>query len=211
MRIIAIIFDNDATACYNRMIPSQCMTLSVRAGVQREECATKLRVLQKMKYGLKTAYGVSPNNFTCTDICPILGLLQGSAAVGAIWALVSSLLFQALASCFQAACFQSPCVYIFTECHGKAFVDNTTLWLTALAIFSSIQSLTSAMQEKAQAWERLLWTCSGALNLKKCYWYAISWKWDKHSKATMCTIEDTPDLKIRLTHGTNRTTTTEIK
>jgi len=211
MRTIAVIFDNDATACYDRMIPSQCMTLSVRAGVRKEECTTKLRVLQKMKYRVKTAYGVSPNNFTCTDMCPILGLLQGSAAVGAIWALVSSLLFQVLASRFQAARFQSPRVYIFTERHGEAFVDDTTLWLTALAIFSSIQSLTSAMQDKAQVWERLLWTCGGALNLKKCYWYAISWKWDKHGKATMCSIDDTLDLKIRLSQGADHTTTTKIE
>jgi len=187
------------------------MILSIRAGVRKDECATKLRVLQKMKYQVKTAYGISPDHFTCTDICPILGLLQGSTAVGAIWALVSSLLFQVLSSRYRAARFQSPRVYIFTTCHGEAFIDDTTLWLTAAAIYSSIQALTTAMQDKAQSWERLLWTCGRALNLQKCFWYAISWKWGKHGEAIMCSIDDTPDLQIHLTHGSDHSKTIEIK
>jgi hypothetical protein len=31
MRLTAVIFDNDATAAYDRMIPSQCMILLARA------------------------------------------------------------------------------------------------------------------------------------------------------------------------------------
>jgi hypothetical protein len=37
MHLVAIIFDNDATAAYDRMIPSQCMIVSARAGVNETQ------------------------------------------------------------------------------------------------------------------------------------------------------------------------------
>jgi hypothetical protein len=85
MRLTAAIFDNDAKAAYNRMIPSQCMILSTREGVWEEEIETHLQVLRETKYRVKTAHGVSPNWFQSTLALPILGLLQGSAAVSAMW------------------------------------------------------------------------------------------------------------------------------
>jgi hypothetical protein len=42
MRLTAAIFDNDATAAYDRMIPSQCMILSVREGFNVEAIETHL-------------------------------------------------------------------------------------------------------------------------------------------------------------------------
>ena len=64
-----------------------------------------------------------------------------------------------------------------------------------------IQAPVLSMCEMAQMWERLLWVSSGGLNLKKCYWFAVSWKWTKTGKPSMETIAVTLDLKIRLTQG----------
>jgi len=33
------------------------------------------------------------------------------------------------------------------------------------------------LQHNAQIWERLLYSSGGALNLKKCFWYLVFWKW----------------------------------
>jgi hypothetical protein len=57
MRLVAVIFDNDATAAYDRMIPSQCMITSRRAGVPESAIQMKLTVLHRMKYFIKTANG----------------------------------------------------------------------------------------------------------------------------------------------------------
>jgi hypothetical protein len=46
---------------------------------------------------------VSEDHFDNSLLLMILGLLQGSAAVGAIWALNSSLLFQILDTAFTPA------------------------------------------------------------------------------------------------------------
>ena len=52
------VFDNDATACFDRMIPSQCMTLGRRIGVQEGPVRLHLKISKRMKYHIKTAYGI---------------------------------------------------------------------------------------------------------------------------------------------------------
>jgi len=56
-----------------------------------------------------------------------------------------------------------------------------------------------------------LWTTGGALNLQKCYWYYINWKWTDTGAPEMKTIGDTPDQHIRLTQGNNHTDKVTIK
>jgi hypothetical protein len=89
MCLVVIIFDNDATAAYNQMIPSQCMITSAHAGVPKSAIRMKLTVLQYMKYFVKTAYGKSSAYFMNTFLHWILGL-QGSSDIGPIWTLNSS-------------------------------------------------------------------------------------------------------------------------
>jgi hypothetical protein len=64
MQLTPIIFDNDAKAAYDRMIPPQCMILSARAGVKEPAIQMKFTVLKRMKYFVKTAYGASKEYFT---------------------------------------------------------------------------------------------------------------------------------------------------
>jgi hypothetical protein len=63
MQLIAAVFDNDATAAYDQMIPSQCMILSAREGVNTEAIKTHLRILRETEYRVKSAHGVSPGFF----------------------------------------------------------------------------------------------------------------------------------------------------
>jgi hypothetical protein len=79
------------------MIPSQCMILSAREGVNIEAIETH-RVLRKTEYRVKSAHGVSPNFFKCMTNLLILGLLQGSAAVSIMWTMLSTLALTVLSS-----------------------------------------------------------------------------------------------------------------
>jgi hypothetical protein len=72
MQLTAIIFDNNAKAAYNRMIPPQCMILSARAGMKEPAIQMKLTVLKRMKHFVKTAYGASK------DISPTPSFDQSS-------------------------------------------------------------------------------------------------------------------------------------
>jgi len=162
-----------------------------------------------MKYRMKTAYRVSPGYIQTTLVVNILGMMQGSAAVGALWGLVSSMLFSILRSRFPATRFPSPHVQIFTKRNGEAYVDDTTLWM--MLMVGSMQILHQKAECQAQTWERLLWTTGGALNLKKCFWYYIEWKWMATGTPAMMTIDETPGQTIQLTQSSNHATPITIK
>jgi hypothetical protein len=91
MQLIVVVLDNNAKAAYDQMIPSQCMITSARAGVPKGAIKLKLTALKQMKYFVKTAYGSSSDYIINTFLHSILRLLQGSVAVGSIWALNSSI------------------------------------------------------------------------------------------------------------------------
>jgi hypothetical protein len=208
LRTTAVAFDKDAKACYDRMIPSIGVILARGVGVDKSVTTTLATTTKRMKFHVKTAFGVSPGYFNTTSTVAILGLLQGSAAVGALWALFLSLLFKVLDERFSPTVFQSPRPNRSTRRHGEAFVDDVTLW--TLATGMTLLQLAPLAEAKSQVWERILWVTGGGLALPKCYYYGIQWKWTNTGEPKMCTMEDTPNVAIHLTSEPDRTRTTLI-
>jgi hypothetical protein len=128
----------------------------------------------------------------------ILGLLQGSAAVSIMWTMLSTLALTVLSLRSLPAPFYTPWIETYTERQGEAFVDDTTLWTTSYAT-TCIVTIIARAAVKAHAWARIIFVCGGWLNLKKCYWYAISWRFKPTGEAIMETISDNPNLKISIT------------
>jgi hypothetical protein len=208
MRLTAVIFDNDATAAYDRMIPSQCMILSARAGVGVKPIEMKLKVLERMQYYVKTAYGLSTSSFQNMFLRYVISLLQGSSEVCPIWSLSSSVQFDIMDKLYPMAVFPSPRPEVFTKRNGESFVDDTTLWETSMT--ASLPEVVATMTSKAQAWERGVHVAGGALNLLKTFFYAVSGKYKKNGQPTMQTVSDDPDFAIHLTQGNTRDRTKSI-
>jgi hypothetical protein len=57
---------------------------------------------------------------------------------------------------------------------GEAFVDDTGLGTNE---GDSHSQLVTNLQNLAQRWEKLLYSTGGALNLSKCFWFLLSWRW----------------------------------
>ena len=102
----ACMFDNDATACYNCIIPSVAMLKCQQAGTPRPAINMVLRFLQHAQYHVCTAYGISTETFL-NLIDYILGLIQGTGHVGPGWALTSSIMFDRMDTT-HGAHFHSP-------------------------------------------------------------------------------------------------------
>ncbi len=209
MHLVAIIFDNNATATYNRMILSQCMIVSARAGVHENAIRLKLTALQWMKYYVKTVYGTSSEYFCNTILRNVFGMLQGSTEVCTILSLNPSIQLGVLDQEHPPARFPSPRPEVHTECNGEAFVDNTTLWDTDEV--ATLEEVAARMQNKAQTWESLCNALGGALNLSKTFFYAVSWKFWKNGQPIMRKNADDPDITIKLTQGDDHMMAIPIK
>jgi hypothetical protein len=206
-RMDAIVFDNDASACYDRIIPSMAAIASRRAGMPRAAANAFLNVLLFMTYFVRTAYGVASQGYSNLTQW-LLGVMQGAGHSGALWALVSSIMLDQMKKA-DGAEFHSP--YPKTESckrNGEAFVDDTTLWTVRLGQF--FLTLVDMMCKTAQRWERLLYATGGALNLMKCFWYGVQWSFTPSGVPYMEKIKDA-DPDIALSSGADFDTTYNIQ
>ena len=105
-RMNACMFDNDATACYDHIIPSMAMIKCQRARLNRNAANVVLQFMQKTYYHVRTAYGTSKETFS-NFIDYILGLMQGTGVAGPGWAVTSSVILDQMDTT-HGAYFHSP-------------------------------------------------------------------------------------------------------
>ena len=119
-------FDNDASACYDRIIPSLAGMMSRRAGMTWNGSHVLIRLLLNMEYYVRTAYGVSSVAFSnMTKL--LLGVMQGAGHLGTLWALTSSILLDMMDE-MQGAEFHSPYPHrLGCQRTGEAFVDTVPM------------------------------------------------------------------------------------
>ena len=133
-----------------------------------------------MKFHLQTQFGISATYIQSSLENFLFGTGQGSGASPAIWLLLSTVLLATLAKIARRGIvFKSPDNQQVTERFSDAYVDDTqngvndaflpTLW--------SLQDLSDTLAKTSQSWERLLFCSGGSLELSKCFYYLVYWKW----------------------------------
>ena len=69
-----------------------------------------------------------------------------------------------------------------TQCHSRlidTFVDDTSLGFTDATGSTSLEDLTDSLAHVVQTWRKLWFYSGGSLNLEKCLWFALHWKWER--------------------------------
>ena len=170
-------FDNDASACFDRIIVALGMLAARRCGMPKEAVSTHAKSLELMKYTVKTVHGISDSSYTGTAFAPLFGTGQGSGASPAVWLSLVVLLLNTLKRVVpQRMSFMSPDGVNVRSSLVDAFVDDTALGYTDEGDLS-MEEMTTQLETMAQTWEQLLHFSGGALNLGKCSWYMMYWDW----------------------------------
>jgi hypothetical protein len=198
-------FENDASACYDRIVMNLVSAIFDRMGVPPGPLRLQERTLLRVVHFLKTVLGTSTSSYTSDALHRIYGVGQGSKAGPVTWTAVSSLLFEAQDILGTGFSVQNPSRTIHHKCHSDGFVDDTTgyhsktpEWLHSTP---SIAEVFQGLQTDAQTWERLLWTTGGLLELKKCRLYIVYWQFDANGKGTMMSNEELNNPPMLLTEG----------
>ena len=194
-------FDNDASACYDRIIVALAMLAARRCGMPDHAISTHADALQFMQYTVKTIHGVSDENYQGTPFEPLFGTGQGSGASPAAWLSLVVLLMRTLDHIIpERMTFEAPDLH-----HSRlmdAFVDDTSLGFTDYGVLTCPEMITT-LQTIAQTWEQLLFHSGGSLNLKKCSWYILYWEW-KDGRPILRPVQP-DDPTISLTKGASST------
>ena len=119
-------FDNDASSCYDRILPQLAAIAGRRQGLPSSVVQVNIATLKQARYRLRTALGVSKQHYTHTDKHPIYGTGQGSGNSPIIWCFLSSALFAAHEEKAIGATFATPDYKYYTKISMVGFVDDST-------------------------------------------------------------------------------------
>jgi hypothetical protein len=83
------------------------------------------------------------------------------------------------------------------------FVDDNSLFTNLKFGKKDLEELLAKAKEDAQLWEGLLSATGGELELKKCFYYVLSWKWDNNGNPIPENIKDQQldALEVKMTNS----------
>ena len=172
------ILNNDALACYDRMIP-ECTVLHLRS-LGLPELATKCSVLlnHNMQHHVKTAHGISKTLYRHIRRYRKFSEGQGKTSSPSNWLFTSSTLLNALHSLCTGLFITSICKKIVSKRVAEAYVDDSDCTLADQRTQDdSPTQICNKFENIAQTWEQLLFSSGGLLSLDKTFWWLIWWDW----------------------------------
>ena len=186
-RSCGAMLDCDAKGCYDRIVAPLQSIASRRLGVPKNESIFFARFWRGCEHFVCTKFGISKDSYRSTALEPLFGIGQGNGAGPAYWLSTLVVMFNVLDKICNGIRFQSPMGAKYTST-GLGYVDDVTLCAS-----SSIDGIDNdeikergEMEEEevfeeikkiGDAWETMLFTNGGKLELIKCFWIFVCWKW----------------------------------
>jgi len=170
-------FDNDATACYDRILCSIASLAGRKYGIHKDVIFVHAQTLEEAEFKLKTSTKISETSYRHCIKFPIHGTGQGSTNSPIIWCFISSVLFESHNKRAHGMKFESPDGEYVVRFNMVGFVDDSTC-ITGGNKNDTIQELLAKMKDDAQLWHDLLWCSGGKLELSKCGYHVIHFDFD---------------------------------
>jgi hypothetical protein len=173
--------DNDAKACYDQIVMLFALILCQKHGVPLSACKLSANALLSAKYAIKTGFGISEGTYSSTIEQPTHGPVQGSRQASALWMIVSCLLFSAMYEHCHGVSFCDPVNELNHRRTSDRFVDDITHFFNmglkhSLQTTIQVSDIIRGLEQEGQTRERLLWTTGGKLELSKCLYCLLIYK-----------------------------------
>jgi hypothetical protein len=184
----------DATACYDRIIPNLAMLVSQKFGVHPLVTMMNAKILQAAKYKVRTEMGISESSYGHSSDNPVYGTGQGAGnSSNILWGSKSSVLYDAYDTVTIPATYMNPDKSNETNVSIIGFVDDNSGQanrLTEEQNLESLQWLVDRSKENASVWAGLLGATGGALELSKCSYHVVFWKFSKQGAPVLTNMSD---------------------
>ena len=169
----------DATACYDRIIPNLAMLASQKFGVHPMVTKCNAMTLQKAKYKVRTELGISEESYSHCHEDPIYGIGQGAGNSSNHWGFITSAAYDAYDTKSTPAIYQNPDRTNEIKVSIIGFVDDTNGQANKFhgkQDTEELKWLVKKSQDNARIWAGLLEATGGALELSKCSYHIVFWK-----------------------------------
>jgi hypothetical protein len=122
--------DNDAKACYDRIIMLLATIISGHFGRPKEARDLQTRAIRKMKFHVKTALGISQEYYEDSNHTPLHGSGQGSGSSAPIWLFISSIIIDCLEDVAHRMEMSNPTGTLTLKQVIDGYVNDTSLFTT---------------------------------------------------------------------------------
>jgi hypothetical protein len=179
-RINGASFDNDTKSCFDRIVMTVASLCSQQLGMTVAACELFLETLRKMNYHIKTGAGISDESYCTDEFRTMHGPGQGGRGSPCIWLIISSVLMKCMEDKLDGTLLRNPYKHdnlLLQRITG--FVDAVTHWYSSTDKLDTTEDMIDDLTIVAQWWEQLLHASGGKLELTKCFYYLVKWKFDK--------------------------------
>ena len=168
MRAILVRFNNDASACFDRILV-HLLTLCLRSyGMPRNLTTILGTLLEAARYAIKTGIGISKETYQHSKESPAFGSGQGSGASAQGWTKMASNAFDAHDKFGHGCQYEDPWKLVIVFLHMLGYVDDNNITNNGRP-GETVEDVIKRTQHDAQLWNDLLRATGGALNLEKCF------------------------------------------
>ena len=202
------LIDNDAQACYDRIIPNMVAYALLRMGMPKTLVRFQLSWLYQAQYKLKLQQGLS-KPYQSNEQNHLFGTGQGTGWSPPSWGALSDLITRVADKHIPGLKFVHP----NRSCSDRvidAFVDDVNSGLTTPGL-QAFQSYSNSLvkkclniydqtKENLQFYSQLLFTTGGRLALHKCAIYILITKWVQGVRKFEPTHITHPDVPIQQGH-----------
>jgi hypothetical protein len=134
-------------------------------------------------FALRMLLVISDEFYKTTETRNVHGPGQGGRGSPSIWVIISSLLMKCLRERSNGLQLVDTDGQEIRKMWSSGFVDDITLWLgnmeRSLEGNERVETILDETESSAQWWEALLHATGGKLELSKCFFYLIFWKFDE--------------------------------
>jgi len=165
-------------SCYDRIILALASLINRKYGQHQTIVAVHAKTLEAARYKLRTAKGISALEYSHCPAFPLYGSGQGAGNSPSIWLFISSTIFDLHDEQAHGASFSTPDGTQQVRLTMVGFVDDSTGTCNDFQPTGecSLDTLAQRMQHDAQLWNDLLFCSGGRLELGKCSFHVLHFR-----------------------------------
>jgi len=205
LRLQVIIVDNDAKACFDRMLEAPNNLACLQHGADPQYIKLHAQTQRELRYHLKHKYGISKGFNTHSETQPWHGMGQGAGDASNRWVIGSDSMADAYQAKAHGWTIKSPVSTESVKFTLKAFIDDVNLFIGQDPNVTDADFHEQAQQD-INRWHGILKATGGELNTKKCFWSDFQLQYDPKGHPSIRPKQpDDPKLVLTTSDGTQET------
>ena len=178
MRATIAMFAADLTACFDRMFPAISNITAGKFGVDVNILRARAKVIYALKRAVRTGNGVSTQTYCqVAEDALIAGECQGKGDVALLYAILSSIIFDAHAKLYGGMTLPGATPGPGISKRNDGYVDDVNTWAGMLRRdLDTVEQVTYQLQKGSQSLTDLNETSGGSTAFHKCAVQLLRWK-----------------------------------